>query len=207
MFDIGKVGQGSNDRVIETISVGQDKTMLDFNRGDVEIPNLERSGDLTGFRANVTWLLSLGGKCPGKHARKTCEGFTRTIKREGILASPAKGTEFIESSHVIEMLVRVENMIDLGDVFPERLLAKVGAGVDENIAPGPGEEGGRTSSGVTRVIRGADRAGTADYRDTNGGRGAQEKKSDGCSGATHRCIVGRAWHNPPVTAKTNAYSP
>ena len=54
MFDIGKVGQGSNDRVIETISVGQDKTMLDFNRGDVEIPNLERSGDLTGFRANVT---------------------------------------------------------------------------------------------------------------------------------------------------------
>ena len=91
------------------------------------------------------------------------------VEWQGGFAMPAKGADFVEANDVIDMLVRVENMIDCSESFAESLFAKVGAGIDEKPNTLSFEEDGGAGATITGIGGSANRAVAADDGNPNGG--------------------------------------
>ena len=80
---------------------------------------------------------------------------------------PTEGTEFVESRDVVDVTMRVEDIVDLGEFFAQGLLAKVGPSVDENGAVLGLDMQGASRSRVARIGGSANGTGAADDRDAN----------------------------------------
>ena len=134
-FDIGEVGNRSDGRMVEAVSVGADRSVPNFDGGDLERVEREGGFDFAGLGADVAGLVVFVRKGPGMHAGEAGEGFGRAVKRERLFASPAEGSEFIEAGDMVEMFVGIEDGVDGGEFLTESLLAEVGSTVDEELAP------------------------------------------------------------------------
>ena len=82
----------------------------------------------------------------------------------------------VESEDVIGMAVGVEYGVETAHVFAERLLTKVGSGINENGVLVVFEQDGGPSAPVSGIVGGADFAVTADGRHAHGGATAQDGK-------------------------------
>ena len=92
---------------------------------------------------------------------------------------PAEGPQFVESCHVIQMRVGIEDGINSVEVLTKGLLAKVGSAVDENRCSGALQVKGRSCAPVAGMIRTADGAGAANDRNAHRGAGAKKSSSGG----------------------------
>lgn len=139
---VWEVGDALGASLIEAESMGEDLSVIDFDRGDLERVELEWTIENPRIRAHVSPLLSFIEEGPGKHLLENSECFTRAIHWKGGFTSPAKGTELIEARDVIKMAVGVKNRVDLGEPLSECLLSQVGSGIDEDFSKGPMQEDG-----------------------------------------------------------------
>jgi hypothetical protein len=99
-----------------------------------------------------------------------------TVYGDGVIATPAKGANLVESNNVVDVIVRVEDVIDDGEFLPQRLLAEIGAGVDEKADFISLQMDGRTGAAITRIGRKAHRTVAADDGDAHRGAGAEKSK-------------------------------
>ena len=107
---------------------------------------------------------------------------------------------------MIDVLVGVEDGVDGGNVFAESLFVEVGAGVDEEAAPGAFDERGAAETSVVRVSGGAGRAGTTDDGHADRSGSAQKKEAALIRTRAHGCNWGEALHNRHLIAKRNAHT-
>ena len=71
-------------------------------------------------------------KSPGKHSFEGGQSVRRK-RASGIESGrrQQKALNLVEADDMIDMVVGVENVVDLGEAFPERLFAKIGPSVDQ----------------------------------------------------------------------------
>ena len=205
-FNVGEVGQGKVIGEIEAKAVGANPAVFNLDRGDFEAVEFEGFFERAWVGVDVATLFAFVEKGPREHAVEAAKGFGRSVEREGIVAMPAEGADFIEARDVIDVLVGVEDGVDGSDVLPERLFVKVGAGVDEETPPRALNQGGAAETAVMGVIRGASRAWTADDRHADRGGGAQKKEAALIRTRAHGCNWAKALHNRSLIAKRNAHS-
>lgn len=91
------------------------------------------------------------------------------VQWHGVFSVPAKGANFVKTSDVVDVIMSVEDMIDLGYLSAKSLLAKIGASIDEEMDLVAFEVDGGPSPAIAGIGGGADGALTADYRHSNGG--------------------------------------
>src|ERR1700678_3942430 len=78
---------------------------------------------------------------------------------------------------MVGMGVGVEDRIQLGDLFPQCLLAKIRRGIDQYIPPVVGDHYRRTSTTIARVERMADGAVAAGRRNSDRRAAAEYRQS------------------------------
>ena len=82
-----------------------------------------------GKRANVI----AGGiaKRPRIHSLERLEGVPGGVQGHRFFPVPTESADFVKSGNVIHMVMGVEHVVYLSELFAESLLAKVGTGIDE----------------------------------------------------------------------------
>lgn len=117
----------------ETKAVGGRTAMCDRERHDLNVAELEEIVVLedTGVRPHV--IARSIAKSPRKHALESSQGVVGPVHRHRLLAPPAKGPGLVESNDVIDVVVGVEDVIDVGEALPQGLLPKVRPSINEDF--------------------------------------------------------------------------
>ena len=66
----------------------------------------------------------------------------------------AERAEVVHAEDVVGVAVGVEDGVEAADVFADSLGVEVGAGVDEDVVAGVGDEDGGTGAAVARIAGG-----------------------------------------------------
>src|SRR5271166_4746065 len=84
---------------------------------------------------------------------------SRRIERQlAKLVVITKRAQVVDPKNMVGMRMRVEHRIELRDVLAQRLFAKIGSCIDQNMMPVVAEQNGRPGAAVVRVTGTADGA-------------------------------------------------
>ena len=89
--------------------------------------------------------------------------------------------QVVDAENVVGVGVRVEDGVELSDVFAQGLFAKVGRGVDENVAVVVGEQDGGTGAAIAGIGGMTDGAVAGDGGNAHRGAAAEDRE-----GGAHR---------------------
>ena len=179
-FDVGNVGGGRAAALLKEEAVGLDGAVADGKWGDSQVAVVDGAVELDGLGFDVASVGVFFRKCPAEHGAEDVERFGAAVHGEWGFTTPAEGAEFIEPGDVIDVAVGVENGIEAGEFFAQRLLTEVRSGIDEEIDLAGADVDGGASAGVARVGGGADGAIAADDGHADGGAGAEESDFEVC---------------------------
>ena len=82
--------------------------------------------------------------------------------------------QIVEAEDVIGVRMRIEDRIDVADVFAQGLLAEIGSGVDEDAVVCPLHGGGGARAPVAGIRRGANAAFASERRNAHGSAAAKD---------------------------------
>ena len=85
----------------------------------------------------------------------------------------------VETIHMIDVVVRVENCIDPADPLPQQLRAEIGGGVDQERTVGQADQHAGAGAGVAWIAAGAGTAAASHHRHSHTGAGAEEDQLPG----------------------------
>jgi hypothetical protein len=97
-----------------------------------------------------------------KDAADYAEGVFGGVDRDGAFLAKIVGTQIVEAQDMVGVAMREDHGVQAIDVCAEGLRAKVGAGVDDDVLAGAGEEERRAEALVAWIERFADGAAAAE---------------------------------------------
>jgi hypothetical protein len=112
---------------------------------------LHRTVDRLEFHLSNAAEFVVGIENVSEHASQELSRLGPRVKRDLGRAMKAEWPEVINSEDVVGMRVRVKHRIDVLDLRPYRLLAKVGCGIDQYDPPVVFQHDGRTGALVVRI--------------------------------------------------------
>ena len=98
----------------------------------------------------------------------------RAVNGDGVPQVKLEEAEVIETEDVIGVFVGVDHRVHDADAFAKQLLAKVGGGVDQEVALGETEDGAAARPLVLGITSGADRTIAANRGDSDRRAGSEQ---------------------------------
>ena len=100
-------------------------------------------------------------------------------RRNRLSLGKTERADIVETIHMIDMIMCVENCIDPADLLPQQLRPQVGSGVDQERAGGQADQHAGAGAGVAWIAAGAGTAAASHHRHSHTGAGAEEDQLPG----------------------------
>ncbi len=130
-FYIGEVANTPTNIRFKQKTNSLDTAVEDRKRSDAKVADSEEGADHVGVWLNVASVGIVLVEGPSEHAFEHSQGGFGCVEGQGGIALPAESAHLVEAGHVVEVGVGVEDRVDFRDLFAKRLLAEIGAGIDE----------------------------------------------------------------------------
>ncbi len=116
------------------------------------------------------------------------ESALESVERDGGLHTVVEWAQVVKSADMVLVLVGQQNTMERAHLSRQQLCAHIGASVNQYVAGGSFDESRGAHASVTGVVRGADRAFTADHGYTGGCTGAEERDTHNVSRCAWGCV-------------------